>query len=70
MTGPPYPGTLRPMWAAADWACVPRATVRTWYRRGLLVPKACHIRTRALLVDMNDVAALAAQWQPRFLTNR
>lgn len=57
------------MWAAADWACVPRATVRTWYRRGLLQPKACHIPTRALLVDMNDVAGLAARRQPRSLTN-
>lgn len=66
----PYPGTMRPLWAVADWLERPRATVRTWYRRGQIEPKACHIPTRALLFDMRDAAALAARSDVRSLTSR
>lgn len=48
------------MWVAADWIGRPRATLRTWYRRGQLVPRACHVATKALLVDLTDVLDLDA----------
>lgn len=53
-----YPGRLRPLWVIAGWLGRSQETLRDWCRRGLLEPRACDVRTRALLVDMADAAAL------------
>lgn len=55
---PVYPGTLRPLWVIAGWLQRSDDTVRSWYRRGELQPKACDVRTRALLFDLHDAAQL------------
>lgn len=58
MTRPVYPGLLRPMWVCAAWIERPMPTLRTWYRRGRMAPKACHVPTRALLFDLQEVLEL------------
>lgn len=39
----------------AQWTFQPVATVRTWAKRGKLLPVACDVRTRANLYDAGHV---------------
>ena len=56
----PRPATREPRWArfnnAADYAGVPRRTLRDWVSRGRL--PAYRIGPRQLQVDLNDIDAL------------
>ena len=56
----PRPATREPRWArfnnAADYAGVPRRTLRDWISRGLL--PAYRIGPRQIQVNLNDIDAL------------
>lgn len=41
--------------AIAELNKVPRATLRTWYRRGRIKPAACDVRNRRLLFDVTEM---------------
>jgi hypothetical protein len=40
----------------AQWTFQPVATVRTWAKRGKLLPVACDVRTRAHLYDAGHIS--------------
>ncbi len=61
---------LRPITAAAYLTGRSRSHIHTWARQGLIT-SACNIRTKALLVDLVEVARLSQDTprrRPRSLT--